>query len=257
MQTSLKFLGVGSAIPSDLGNSCAVVLINSRPSLMIDCGFDSLNRYKQSFGGELPSSVFITHCHFDHIGGLEQLYFQAALSGKRPIIYIHVSLIEMISNILSNAGLAEGGAELWDVFDVRPVTKSFVCEGHSFFCHAVNHHAPGTAYSLHLPGYFFYSGDTRPIPELINHTVGKQEVIFHDCCLNGNPSHTGLDDILSTYSESVRERMWLYHYHCASDVKEFGLHGLNAVTPYQQVDLTNHNGHPVKREVTPKLPRSA
>ena len=65
---------------------------------------------------------------------------------------------------------------------------------------------------MQLQGYIFYSGDTRPIPELLHHISLRSEVIFHDCGLHSNPSHTGLEDLTREYRDDVRSRCVLYHY---------------------------------------------
>jgi hypothetical protein len=59
---------------------------------------------------------------------------------------------------------------------------------------------------------FLYSGDTSPIPEVINSYASQGEPIFHDCALSGNPSHTGLTDSRAQYKEEQWRRMVFYHY---------------------------------------------
>ena len=73
----------------------------------------------------------------------------------------------------------------------------------------------GAAVRLHalaLAGAFAYSGDTRPIPEQLARHAGRGERVFHDCSLEGNPSHAGLDDLAREYPDGLRARMVLYHY---------------------------------------------
>ena len=76
MSLSLQFLGVGSAIASDLGNSNAVLRYDDAPFLLIDCGFDGLPRYQQLFDQALPSAVFITHCHLTTLEGWSSCIFK-------------------------------------------------------------------------------------------------------------------------------------------------------------------------------------
>ena len=75
----------------------------------------------------------------------------------------------------------------------------------------------GTSYGLALAGSFAYTGDTRPIPEMLARVAAGTEVIAHDCGLVGNPSHTGIDDIEREYDAAQRQRMRLYHYGSEAD----------------------------------------
>lgn len=257
MSLSLQFLGVGSAIASDLGNSNAVLRYDDAPFLLIDCGFDGLPRYQQLFDQALPSAVFITHCHFDHIGGLEQLYFQASLSQCRPKIFVPVPIIESLVNILGNACVAEGNETVWDVLDLVSVLDSFHLNGFKFEILPVNHHAPRSAYGLLLRGKFFYSGDTRPIPEILNHEIVQGEQIFHDCCLDGNPSHSGLNDIVNVYAQSTLDKIVAYHYHGAKDRLVFTQYGVRAAEPFEQFYFSANNRSEQPKKTLDLIERSA
>lgn len=133
--------------------------------------------------------------------------------------------------------LAEGGVGFWEAFQLIPVGEVLQFSQTEFRVYPVRHHAPNSAFSLHLPGQFFYSGDTRPIPELINHKVTSGEIIFHDASVVGNPSHTGLDDLLASYSPEVIERMYVYHYACDSDREAFHQKGIKTVLPGDSFQL--------------------
>src|SRR6185312_10011440 len=113
--------------------------------------------------------------------------------------------------------LAEGGVNFWEAFRLVPCTRGFWLGGLWFDIFATRHHAPGTSYGLALDGSFVYTGDTRPIPEVLARYIDGNEVIAHDCSLVGNPSHTGIDDIEREYPEGLRSRLLLYHYGNAAD----------------------------------------
>lgn len=237
------FVGVGAAHATELGNSSLSIEKDGEPWLLIDCGFDTLNRYQARYAHQLPRALFITHCHFDHIGGLEQLYFQSRLSGVRPTIYLPHLLVPTLVNILENTLLAEGNENLWDSFHLVPVQNSFFHQGIKLHTYPVRHHRPNTAFSLHMPGYFFYSGDTRPIPELLHHHVNNRETIFHDCSVAGNPSHSGLADLLKEYSVEVLARLVVYHYACKEDSVQFSKHNLACAKPDEIYHLTSSFPH--------------
>ncbi|PCK31197.1 MBL fold metallo-hydrolase [Pseudoalteromonas piscicida] len=231
------FLGVGSAASAvNLGCSSCVLTSKGLPWLLIDCGFDTVSRYQQHFAS-LPDAVFITHLHYDHVGGLEQLYFQAALSQHQITLYAPAELIVGLCNILAYTGLSEGNCGVWQVFRLFPVSDSFMHRGQRLYSYPVRHHAPRSAFSLHLPGIVFYSGDTKAIPEILHHRVCNGEMIFHDCNLSGNPSHCGLNELKTSYRADLHKFIRVYHYQHKSDVTAFAAADIQAVVAEQVIAL--------------------
>lgn len=240
MTFSAFFLGTGSANNQGLGNASCLIEQNGKPWLLIDCGHDTLNRYFDVHK-QLPAALFITHLHFDHIAGLEQLYFQAEFSyHTKPIIYVPALLVPQLCRILENTGLAEGRKNVWDTLQIVPVLESFWHEGVQFKSYPVRHHRPNTAFCLHLPGVFFFSGDTRPIPEILHHLVQQNELIFHDCSTKSNPSHSGVEDLKLEYLSNTLERIFVYHYKSLQECAEFENQGLKVVRPGQRLFLNTH-----------------
>lgn len=239
---SARFLGVGNAGNARLGSAALVLEQAGTPLLLIDCGPDTLNAYQARYQA-LPDAVFITHNHMDHVGGLENLFYRAcfAANGRRTDIRLLVPaplvphLHQRIADYPNN--VAEGGVNFWDVLRIVPVAASFWLHGLQFSVYPVRHHAPNSAFGLHLPGSFFYSGDTRPLPELLPTVAARGETVFHDCGRTGNPSHTGLDDILRDYFfepqaalADLRSRLVAYHYANAEDAAAIRAAGLRAAT---------------------------
>jgi len=229
---ALHFLGTGSGSSISLGSAAAVLESNGEPLLMIDCGPSAPAQFQASYKGKLPEAIYITHAHFDHIGGLETLFYQLAFSALRPKLFVPVHLIMTLHARLAEfPGLAEGGVNFWDVFQLIPVSAQFFYHSLHFSSFAVRHHAPFSAYGLALAGSFVYSGDTRPIPELFAHFGAGFEALFHDCSLRSNPSHTGADDLQREYPGALRARMWVYHQHDAAEaaaIAELGFRVLKA-----------------------------
>lgn len=212
----MRFLGVGNAQARSLGSSAAVLEQSGRPLLLIDCGPGVVERYQAQYEA-LPSALFITHTHFDHIADLEGLFFKARFSSESQALiklYVPVPVVEQLQRRIADypGMLAEGGANFWDVFQLIPLSSSFWHAGLQFSCFPVRHHGFQSAFGLSLPGHFLFSGDTRPIPEILTHFAPGTETVFHDCALKGNPSHTGVDDLPLNYSDAQRARLVLYHY---------------------------------------------
>ncbi|MAS26109.1 MAG: MBL fold metallo-hydrolase [Oceanospirillaceae bacterium] len=223
---SLHFLGTGSGGELSMGCSAAVLEYNTHPQpadgpdtgykplLLIDCGPGTVNAFSQHYQ-QLPDALFITHGHLDHIADLEILTVRLRLSGKAPVpMYVPVNIIPLLHQRLASypGTMAEGDHNFWQSFQLIPVSERFTFHGLECQLYPTRHHAPGFSYALHVPGLFFYSGDTRPIPEIIHHQLTGQEAIFHDCGAVPNPSHTGLADLAREYRAELLPRFVLYHY---------------------------------------------
>jgi len=101
------------------------------------------------------------------------------------------------------------------------------------------HHWPETAYGLRLKGAVTWSGDTRPIPEMLARYADDNELIAHDCGLHGNPSHTGVDDLEREYTAGLQARMMLYHYASEADGEALRQRGHRVAVPGERVALAS------------------
>jgi ribonuclease BN (tRNA processing enzyme) len=243
MNWALRFVGVGNAQAVTLGSASAVLERAGEPVLMIDCGPQALTAYVERYGAP-PRAMFITHAHLDHIGGMErlfyQVYFDAARRGQTRL-YVPARVVPLLQERLANYPdvLAEGGANFWDAFQLIPVSRGFWHEHCYFDVFEVRHHVPGSAHGLGLRGAFVYSGDTRPIPDVLRAYGRGDELIAHDCALHGNPSHTGLADLQREYSPSLRARMIVYHYGSAAEADALRAAGLRVAEPGAAVALAD------------------
>ncbi len=228
---TVTFLGVGGASQEGLGHASAVVEYKGK-RLLIDCGPGTTKRFLDHFQC-LPDAVYVTHCHLDHVGDFENLFIKSWFSqpSVQPKVFVPAAIVPLLHSRVGSypAALAEGSINFWDAFQLVPVGQGFIFNGLNFRVIPVRHHAPNTAFGLCVPKVFFYTGDTRPIPEVFAHEVNQGEIIFHDCGVVSNPSHTGIDDVLREYSDEVRKRLHCYHYYTVDDVQHFHDKGLRVV----------------------------
>ncbi len=243
MNWHLHFLGVGAAHAVELGSSAVVLERSGEPVLLIDCGPDTLDRYVAAYG-TLPRALFITHTHMDHVAGLEQLFirlwFDQRLRGNTKV-FVHAGLVPWLQTRVADypGALAEGGINYWEAFRLLPCTRGFWLDGLWFDVFATRHHVPGTSYGLGLDGSFVYTGDTRPIPEVLARHADGNEVIAHDCSLVGNPSHTGIDDIEREYPDALRAKLLLYHYGSAADGAVLAARGYGIATTGERIAVND------------------
>jgi ribonuclease BN (tRNA processing enzyme) len=241
MNLGLRFLGCGAAHAAELGCSAAVVERDGTPLLLIDCGADTLNRHLETYR-DLPRAVFVTHVHMDHVAGLERLFFRTYFDPARRgqvAMYAHAALVPHLQARLADYPemVAEGGANFWDAFRLVPCSRGFWHAGLWFDVFATRHHAPLSSFGLAVRGAFAYTGDTRPIPEALAHYAPEPALIAHDCALQGNPSHSGVDDLEREYTKEQRRRFVLYHYGGAAEGAALAARGYRVARPGEVLAL--------------------
>ncbi|MGH8232656.1 MAG: MBL fold metallo-hydrolase [Rhodanobacteraceae bacterium] len=245
---SLHVLGAGAASAVDLGSSGAVLEHDGKPVLLIDCGPGTLEHYLRSYG-TLPAAVFITHGHMDHVAGLERLFHAAWFNPDqrgRVKLFLHANLVPILQARVADYPnvVAEGGANFWEGFRLIPLSRGFWLDGWWFDVFATRHHLPGTSFGLVLRGCFAWTGDTRPIPEVLSAIADARTLVAHDCALVGNPSHAGADDLQREYPDELRKQLLLYHYGSEGDAEALRERGFKVAAPDGRYPL--RAPHPVR-----------
>lgn len=199
---NIQFIGVGSAFTSmDYFQSNMLLSSDDGVRMLIDCGTDvrhALCDYGVTNGnvGSVIDSVYISHLHADHVGGLEWLaictYFNP--QAKRPILYGEGKLLEELWHESLKGGLQvidTGLCRLEDFFDCRPlrVGEPFQYRGIKLTMHRMTHIKSNSrsrySYGLLVEnpkmGSFFLTTDTRFDPQLIRELAPGVDIISHDC----------------------------------------------------------------------------
>ncbi|MEK6833193.1 MAG: MBL fold metallo-hydrolase [Nanoarchaeota archaeon] len=229
----IQFIGCGSAFTTkDYYQSNIIIHSDDNKKLLIDCGSDARFALNElGFSAKDLDSVFISHLHADHIGGLEWLAFCTYFAKlPRPKLYCNDKLMHELWDFSLKGGLESIQGKvvtLTEYFDCNPIANNeyFVWEGIKFTPVQTVHVMAGyyIKYSYGLlinkingTEKIFITTDTQHCPSSIRDFYHYSKVIFHDCETSPYPSgvHANYDE-LNTLSVETKNKMWLYHYNPA------------------------------------------
>jgi ribonuclease BN (tRNA processing enzyme) len=226
----LTFLGSGSAFTVGKNYHSNILLENDndQKKLLIDCGSDVRHAlYELGLSYNDIDSVFISHLHSDHVGGLEWLAFTTkfAQGCQKSKLFISADLVHDLWEHVLRGGLCsieENNINLSTYFDVETINhdSSFVWSGLKLKQVKSTHVMSGDCL---LPSYglfftangtdLFITGDIQFTPEECMPYYKKAAIIFQDCELSKCKSgvHAHYDDLI-TLPKEIKNKMWLYHY---------------------------------------------
>ncbi|GAK53884.1 beta-lactamase domain protein [Candidatus Moduliflexus flocculans] len=224
----LTFIGTGSAFTLNNYQSNMILTADDGDILLIDCGADARFALRDlGLTYKNIESVYISHLHSDHVGGLEWLGFTRKFdpSGRKPHMYISRYIkSELWSTVLSGGMLSLQGevADLDTYFDVHSIGKNqgFTWKNVEFqLVQAVHimsgfHIVPSFGLLFEINGMkTFLTTDTQFSPAQITEFYKRADLIFHDC--ETTPFHSNVHahyDQLRTLPLDTKQKMWLYHY---------------------------------------------
>ena len=251
MSTKLTFVGVGGAFSMKnwqsnmlfthterkwnlVDNQLAPEPVDRVRRMLLDCGTDIRFSLKElGLGAKDIDDLYISHCHADHIGGMEWLGFSRYFSpGTKPNLYINERLAEALWHNSLKGGMAshQGVLLTLDSFFEKvnriPKNSYFVWGDRSFQLVQTVHYMDGyeivPSYGLLVsssqPDYeAFITTDTQFCPRQIEDFYKRANIIFQDCetydltgkIRSGVHAHY-LD--LKTLPPDIKQKMWLYHY---------------------------------------------
>lgn len=225
----IKFLGSGSAFT--LKNYQSNILISHKgKNLLVDVGSDirwSLKEWDMSYKD--IDSVYISHAHADHTGGMEYLGFCSYFDPTKEKIKLfceHELVYELWNFTLKGGmgGLQGIDATIDTYWDVNPIRKnaSFTWQDIKFDIVQVVHVSAKYKIENSFGLLFndpdtneriFISTDCQFAPETSMMAYYKEaDIIFHDCeTMYKSGVHSHYDD-LKTLPKDIKSKMWLYHY---------------------------------------------
>ena len=257
----LTFLGTGAAFTRDPHNfhsnmfveRSLTVSTEERRGLLIDAGSD-VRRSMAAQGLDYGNidTVYISHLHNDHVGGLEWLGFKTYFDPDcaKPKMIIVDEIVDRLWNDCLRGGMEGldfGTAKLDDFFDVTTVREgeAFVWGDATFEPLRLTHFITGGVAS---PSFglmircnertTFLTTDARFERENLQPHYDAADLILHDCETQAFPSdvHAHFDQLIGLPS-SVREKMWLYHFNDGELPEAEAAGFLGFATPGQVIGL--------------------
>lgn len=227
--TTLTFLGTGSAFSKKFGNNSAVLTVTKNgvsKNLLIDCGRtvpDDL--VKAGYSWSDIDAIFITHLHGDHVYGLEEAGFYGRyVLGKKPhLILPHTKIKNDLWEKVLKGTMAEGDLsrkmQLSDYFTYEVVdgkTEYFMFNDMMISVFITEHIKNKKSYGLIVGEYkfFVYTSDTLLNKDFLDAVAGDRvEAIFHDCQMKKHEGnvHASLPELLEL-DDAVKSKIYIMHY---------------------------------------------
>jgi len=187
-------------------------------SLLFDCGFRTpAGLSKLNLGAEDIKSVYLSHLHLDHSGGLAELGFKRMFMKLPPLkVYGEESVLSKLwPGQLESSMSAEGMHKLEDFFELIPVQGEFKISALEFETCRVKHIGEMPCFGLLAGRQVYFSADSifdQQLLEKLNQNYNLK-ALFHDCSFNvaAAPVHATLEQ-LKQLPESLQSRIHLTHY---------------------------------------------
>lgn len=241
----LIFIGAGSAFTTGDNYNSNMLLVDQKndKKLLIDCGSDARHAlFDLGYTYKDVNDVYISHLHADHVGGLEWFALTNKFDPKpkKPNLYAHAHVLKQLwTNTLAGGMRTLQGviADLEDFFIVHKISEngSFEWNDGHFQLVQMIHIVSGFEF---MPSYgliftingtrIFITSDTQFAPLQLLDFYKNVDIIFQDCETSPIPSgvHAHFNELV-TLDESIKKKMWLYHYNPGElpDAKKNGFCG--------------------------------
>lgn len=241
----LIFIGTGSAftVGGNFNSNMLLVDEKNNKKLLIDCGSDARHAlFDIGYTYKDVDSVYISHPHADHAGGLEWLALTHKFdpTSKKPNLFAHSKVLKQLWHHTLSGGMRtlQGVlAGLDDFFVAHKISEngSFKWNNTLFQLVQMVHVVSGFEF---MPSYgliftinntkVFITSDTQFAPFQLRDFYKSVDIIFQDCETIATPSgvHANIRE-LATLDESIKKKMWLYHYNPGKlpDAKKLGFCG--------------------------------
>ncbi|MVX64875.1 MBL fold metallo-hydrolase [Clostridium chromiireducens] len=228
----LKFLGIGSAFNTKLGNT-SVFIKESNTLFLIDCGgtvFSKLQELK-ILEGVNKVYIAITHTHPDHVGSLGDIIFYSYYNLKATVTILFPEK-KLINNFLNCIGVNEKMYHLYSKDKIDINDEELIIKKVEFI--VASHSGSIPAYGLLLSfnnKKIYYSGDNNKISDSVVEqlTSGGIHRVYQDTCgldYEGN-GHLSLKKLCDKIPMEYRGKVYCMHLDKNIEIKEINKNGFN------------------------------
>jgi ribonuclease BN (tRNA processing enzyme) len=215
----ITMLGVGDGFSKSTYNNNALIQTHTE-NVLIDCGITAIESLHEiNIALDMIDSVFLTHIHFDHSGGMEPLAIYSKYFLNKKIRLVVPKPIEKTLWENSLKGSIDNDADnchsLNDYFDVvnPEENESFIlADGLNARWIETNHMKGKFSCGLVINEKFLYTSDMTVDIELLETLVSKGvQIIYHDCNFINGTTHSLFKD-LKKYPDHIKEKIYLMHH---------------------------------------------
>jgi ribonuclease BN (tRNA processing enzyme) len=221
----IHFLGTGSAFT--LKNFHSNYLIESNNKfLLIDAGSDirfSLNNMKKSYKD--IDSVYISHLHGDHVGGIEYLGFTSYFDQTKEKIKLfanHTVMKDILPKGMESLQMQEANIKTY--FDINKIRDNSTFEWEGLICkpiqsvHIMNGFTTIPSFGLMITNKetnktVYFTTDTQYCPHQLKDFMKMANLIILDC--ETTPYNSGVHGNFNEWKEfpqSLKSKFLMTHY---------------------------------------------
>lgn len=201
-----------SADPRDNRLRCSALLETNGKGILIDCGPDFRQQVLR-LDSPPVDALLITHYHYDHVGGVDDLRPYTARVGEFPI-YCDATSAQRFREVMpySFGPHPYPGAPRLELREVTPYEPFSVADGAIEIMPLTIMHAPSLPILGFRIGDFAYITDCKIMPSrTLEHLAGVKNLVINALRHTEHPSHMNLLQALDVIKLVRPQQAWLTH----------------------------------------------